>query len=186
MYTKRIALSCVTMVLAVGLVACGSGNQALKTQTAAAPANGAQKGSTVQTAAKAGEQNKEGSSQGSTATTKATSPAGLVVKDIYFDFDKYLITPDSAAVLKENARWFGSNLNGRLRIEGNCDERGTLEYNLALGQKRADAARSYLMTLGIDGKKIETVSYGKEKPLDTASTAEAWAKNRRDHFVTLK
>jgi peptidoglycan-associated lipoprotein len=186
-YKKRIALYCVTVVLAVGLVACGSGNQALKTQTAAAPANGVQKGLTAQTAAKAGEQKKEENAQGSTVPANAArSTSALTVKDVYFDFDKCMITPDSAAILKDNARWLGSNPTGRFRIEGNCDERGTVEYNLALGQKRADAARNFLLALGMDGKKIETVSYGKGKPLDSASTPEAWAKNRRDHFVTLK
>ncbi len=73
-----------------------------------------------------------------------------------------------------------------MRIEGNCDERGTVEYNLALGQKRADAAKAYLVNLGVDGKRLETVSYGKEKPVDPGHNEEAWAKNRRDHFTSLQ
>ncbi len=75
---------------------------------------------------------------------------------------------------------------GKVRIEGNCDERGTVEYNLALGQKRADAAKAYLVNLGADPKKLETVSYGKEKPVDPGHNEAAWAKNRRDNFTPLQ
>ena len=72
-----------------------------------------------------------------------------------------------------------------MRVEGHCDERGTVEYNLALGQKRADAAKAYLVNLGVDGKFIETVSYGKERPVDPGHNEAAWAKNRRAHFLAL-
>ena len=109
--------------------------------------------------------------------------AGLA--DVYFDYDKYNIRPGDADILKKNYGMLASNA-GKVRIEGNCDERGTVEYNLALGQKRADAAKAYLVNLGVDGKRLETVSYGKEKPVDPGHNEEAWAKNRRDHFTSLQ
>jgi peptidoglycan-associated lipoprotein len=110
----------------------------------------------------------------------------VTLKDIHFDFDRYVIRPEDAEILKQDSGWFQENPGTRVRIEGNCDERGTVEYNLVLGQKRADSAKSYLATLGIDPKMLDTISYGKERPVDPAHNEEAWAKNRRDHFVPLK
>jgi peptidoglycan-associated lipoprotein len=104
---------------------------------------------------------------------------------VYFDFDRYSIRPADGQILKSNLDWFKANPNKKIRIEGHCDERGTVEYNLALGQKRADAARTYLINLGVDAKLLETISYGKEKPADPAHNEAAWAKNRRDDFVPL-
>ena len=111
--------------------------------------------------------------------------SGVVLNAVYFDFDKYSIRPADGQILKSNLDWFKANPNKKVRIEGNCDERGTVEYNLALGQKRADAARTYLINLGVDAKLLETISYGKEKPADPAHNEAAWAKNRRDDFVPL-
>ena len=111
------------------------------------------------------------------------SAAGLA--EIYFDFDKYNIRPGDAEILKKDYEWFGSN-SSRVRIEGNCDERGTVEYNLVLGQKRADAAKGYLVNLGVDASRLDTISYGKEKPVDPGHNEAAWAKNRRDHFAPLQ
>ncbi len=108
------------------------------------------------------------------------------LKDIFFDFDKYNIRPQDAEILKKNLDWFNANKGKKVRIEGHCDERGTVEYNLVLGQKRADATKNYLINLGIDGKLLETVSYGKERPFDPGHNEEAWAKNRRAHFLVIK
>jgi len=115
------------------------------------------------------------------------APAAVIValKDINFDFDKYNIRPGDAEVLKGNAAWFKANPGKKMRVEGNCDERGTVEYNLALGQKRADAAKAYIVNLGVDGKLLETVSYGKERPVDPGHNEAAWSKNRRAHFLAL-
>jgi peptidoglycan-associated lipoprotein len=110
----------------------------------------------------------------------------IAMKDINFDFDKYNIRPADAEILKGNAEWFKANSGKKARIEGYCDERGTIEYNLVLGQKRADSAKSYLGTLGIDTKQIETVSYGKEKPIDPGHNEAAWAKNRRAQFLPVQ
>lgn len=106
-----------------------------------------------------------------------------VIKDIYFDFDKSNIRPDAREVLKTNADWFLKNSNVSIIIEGHCDERGTAEYNMALGQRRADEAKKYLVNLGVKGSTLKTISYGKERPIDSGHDEEAWAKNRRDHFV---
>jgi peptidoglycan-associated lipoprotein len=111
--------------------------------------------------------------------------AAVELNDIFFDFDKYNIRPGDAEILKKNYNWFTGN-SGKVRVEGNCDERGTVEYNLVLGQKRADSAKNYLGTLGVDQGRMETVSYGKERPVDPGHTEEAWAKNRRVHFEPMK
>lgn len=104
---------------------------------------------------------------------------------IHFEFDKYRLTEEAKAVLDENARSLRANSGMKIRIEGHCDERGTVEYNLALGEKRAQAAKNYLVSLGIAENRITIISYGKERPLDPSSNEDAWAKNRRDEFIIL-
>lgn len=115
------------------------------------------------------------------------APAPVVVlKDVNFDFDKYNIRPMDAEILKQDFEWFKVNAGKKLKVEGYCDERGTVEYNLVLGQKRADTTKNYLINLGVDTKLLETVSYGKEKPIDPGHNEAAWAKNRRAHLVPLQ
>ena len=106
-----------------------------------------------------------------------------MLKDVHFNFDKYDIRPEDAAILKENAALLKKFPNVKIQIEGHCDERGTLEYNLALGERRANRAKDYLVSLGISTARISTISYGKEKPLDPGHNEEAWAKNRRAHTI---
>ncbi len=106
-----------------------------------------------------------------------------LLKDIHFNFDKYDIRPEDAAILKENAALLKKFPNVKIQIEGHCDARGTVEYNLALGERRANRAKDYLVSLGISTARISTISYGKEKPLDPGHTEEAWAKNRRAHTI---
>ena len=114
-------------------------------------------------------------------------PAAVpALANIYFDFDRYNIRPGDAEILKKNLDWLKANANTKVRIEGNCDERGTVEYNLALGQKRADAAKNYLIGLGVDGSKLDTISYGKERPVCTEHNEGCWAQNRRDAFVPIQ
>ena len=105
-------------------------------------------------------------------------------EDIYFVFDKSTIESEAREILKRLASLLDSNKNYSLVIEGHCDERGTVEYNLALGQRRADAAMKYLVDLGLDKESIKTITYGKERPLNPGQDEEAWAKNRRAHFLT--
>jgi len=108
-----------------------------------------------------------------------------LLKDIHFDFDKYDIRPGDAEILKENAILLKKYPNVKIQIEGHCDERGTSEYNLALGERRANSGKNYLISLGISENRISTISYGEEKPLEAGYNEEAWAKNRRAHFVVL-
>lgn len=107
----------------------------------------------------------------------------LQIPDINFDFDKYNLTPEAQAILKAGAPAYLKYREYKLVVEGHGDERGTLEYNLALGDKRAAEAAKYLVTLGIEKERIRTISYGKEMPLDNGHDETAWAKNRRAHFV---
>jgi len=105
--------------------------------------------------------------------------------DIHFDFDKSFIKDGDKPDLQTIATYLKQHPDGRVRIEGNCDERGTAEYNMALGERRAESAKKYLTELGVSAGKISMISFGKEKPLDPGHTEEAWAKNRRDHFDKL-
>ena len=108
-----------------------------------------------------------------------------LLKDIHFDFDRYDIRSEDTEILKENAALLMNYPKVKIQVEGHCDERGTNEYNLALGERRANAAKKYLLSLGIPTDRISSISYGEEKPLDTGHNEEAWAKNRRGHFVIL-
>jgi peptidoglycan-associated lipoprotein len=105
------------------------------------------------------------------------------VKTIYFDFDKSVVRPGDAKILDANAAWLKQNANQLLLIEGHCDERGTNEYNLALGDRRAKAAMNYLVAQGISADRMTIVSYGEERPVCTEHTEACWAKNRRDQFL---
>ncbi len=113
------------------------------------------------------------------------TPASSPLKDIYFDFDRYDLRADAREILKANAGWLKSNPSARVEIEGHCDERGTNEYNLALGAKRAQSAKDYLVTLGIPAERLSTISYGEEVPVCREQTEECWQKNRRARFVII-
>jgi peptidoglycan-associated lipoprotein len=104
-------------------------------------------------------------------------------EDIYFDFDSSALSPMSQEVLQRKADWMNENMDATVIVEGHCDERGTAAYNLALGERRADAAKEFLVNLGVSADRVTTISYGEEKPVDPGQNEEAWAKNRRAHFV---
>ncbi len=109
-----------------------------------------------------------------------------LLKDIHFDFDRYDLRPDAKRILAENARVLMEHPTWKVQIEGHCDERGSNEYNLALGEKRARSAMNYLIKLGISPERLSIISYGEERPLDPRHCEEAWAKNRRCHFVVIE
>jgi len=117
--------------------------------------------------------------QSSLMEATAKSP----VSDINFDFDSSSIRPDAREILQINAGYFLKHRVSSVIVEGHCDERGTTEYNMALGQKRAQETKKYLLNLGVKESTMKTVSYGEERPLYPESNEEAWAKNRRAHFV---
>jgi peptidoglycan-associated lipoprotein len=102
--------------------------------------------------------------------------------DIHFEYDSYAIKEGDLSRLKEVSNWLKQHKNTKVAIEGHCDERGTNEYNLALGQKRADAVKDYLVKLGVDEKQVSAISYGKEVPANLGHNEEAWATNRRAHI----
>jgi peptidoglycan-associated lipoprotein len=107
-------------------------------------------------------------------------------ENIYFDFDKSDIKPEARVILDKKADWLRSNASYRVSIEGHCDERGTNEYNLALGERRAKAAVKYLLAQGVAADRLSTISYGEERPACREKTESCWAKNRRDEFKLLK
>lgn len=105
------------------------------------------------------------------------------VRDIYFDYDKYDLRPDQTATAKVDAQWLAAHPNVRFTIQGHCDERGSTEYNIALGDNRASAVKAALIQAGIAADRIKSVSYGKERPFCTESNEACWQQNRRVHFV---
>ena len=109
--------------------------------------------------------------------------ADPALRDVYFDFDKYDIRPADAKALDSNASWLKSNANHLILIEGHCDERGTNEYNLALGERRAKSTMNYLVSQGVQASRITIISYGEERPTCAEKSEECWAKNRRAHFL---
>jgi peptidoglycan-associated lipoprotein len=181
MKIKTLGLVLLVIVVGLGLTACGCMQQKMRGEAAPPAAPG-------QKTVVAPEQKQEivvKKEEGTAAA--AAAPAAVVagVDPIYFDFDKYNIRPGDAEILNKDYAWMQAH-PGNVRIGGNCDERGTVEYNLALGQKRADAAKAYLVNLGADPSRLETVSYGKEKPVDPGHDEAAWAKNRRDDLIPLQ
>ncbi|MDE2596474.1 MAG: peptidoglycan-associated lipoprotein Pal [Sphingomonadales bacterium] len=127
-----------------------------------------------------------GTLQGPTPGTQADFVAQMMGQDtVYFDTDRYNIDSQDAAALAAQAAWLGKYPAKHATIEGHCDERGTRDYNLALGERRANAAKNYLVSLGVDAARVSTVSYGKERPVALGSDEASWAKNRRAVTVTV-
>ncbi|MGZ8423789.1 MAG: peptidoglycan-associated lipoprotein Pal [Candidatus Binatia bacterium] len=176
-------------VSALALSACAGSNQgktsagAPSTQAPAAQARtGAQKPQGVPSENLRREQDRsslDALRQGEAADTARDS----AMKDVYFDFDRYNLDNDDRATLRASAEWLKRNPSVRVQLEGHCDERGTGEYNLALGAKRAQAAKDYLVSLGVSENRLSTVSYGEEIPVCQDASETCWQKNRRDRFV---
>jgi peptidoglycan-associated lipoprotein len=121
--------------------------------------------------------------QEQSAKVEAAATAEVNIRDINFDFDQSNIRPDAREILKVNADILLKKGAAQITVEGYCDERGTAEYNMALGERRAQEAKNYLINLGVKASQIKTISYGEERPLDAGHDEDAWAKNRRAHFV---
>lgn len=120
---------------------------------------------------------------GGAASVPASERMAFENEDIYFAFDSAALSQEAQAILRKKAAFLKAHPNIRVTIEGHCDERGTNEYNLALGEARAKAAKAFLVDLGIPAERLATISYGEERPIVKGSNEEAWAKNRRAHFV---
>ena len=111
------------------------------------------------------------------------TPAASPLKDVFFEFDRSAIRDDQKAALNEDVAWLKSNARAKITLEGHCDERGTAEYNLALGERRAKAVKDYLLAAGVAADRVATVSYGEERPFVLGHDESAWKWNRRGHFV---
>lgn len=120
------------------------------------------------------------------AAARESAAKAIQLEPVFFDFDQWSIREDQKEVMAQNSLWLKSNPNVSVRLEGHCDERGTAEYNLALGQKRAEGVKSFLEGLGISSQRMAAVSYGEERPLDPEHNEAAWMKNRRVDIVPVK
>ncbi len=130
------------------------------------------------------EQGEKAKSVGEEPREKAAAAVpGL--QPVYFDFDQSFIRAEAREIMKANAEWLKAHPSAKIKIEGNCDERGTREYNQALGQRRAATAKKFFTDLGISDGRVSLISYGKEKPGCTESTESCWQKNRRDDFIAV-
>jgi peptidoglycan-associated lipoprotein len=128
---------------------------------------------------------KEESAQKEPEAVPEKSEIEKMLKDVNFDYDKHDIRPKDAEILKENADLLMKYSAVKVQVEGHCDERGTNEYNLALGERRANSVKNYIVSLGVEANRISTISYGEEKPLSEEHNEEAWAENRRGHFLEV-
>jgi peptidoglycan-associated lipoprotein len=196
---SRCAHVTIASLLVLGVVLAGCAKRPATT-AAAAPAptgaatttSGSETSSGASTVAPAGAAAGAGAGAATAAPSTAApaarpSPSEFVanenLRDVYFDFDKYDIRPPDAKTLDTNATWLKSNPNHLVLIEGHCDERGTNEYNLALGERRAKSTMNYLVSQGVQASRITIISYGEERPVCTQKSEECWAKNRRAHFL---
>jgi peptidoglycan-associated lipoprotein len=119
-------------------------------------------------------------------TEKPVTVTSSAIRTVHFAFDKYDLSDEAREILKKNAQWLKDNQNVKVIVEGHCDDRGTVEYNLALGEKRAKAVKDYYISLGIPANRIQTISYGEERPANPAENEAAWAQNRRSETNILK
>ncbi|HEX9081865.1 MAG TPA: peptidoglycan-associated lipoprotein Pal [Holophagaceae bacterium] len=187
MRTSRI-IPIATLALLMGTVACkkpapaptGPSQAELDAAKKAADEEAAKKAAAEEAARKAAAEEAAKKAAAEEAAFKAAAEKALV--NIHFDFDKSDIKEGDRNILQGIADFMKAYPQAKVEIQGHCDERGTNEYNLALGNRRADAALAYLKTLGVDEGRMSTISFGKEKPLCTESNEACWSKNRRDEF----
>jgi len=188
----RNGLSIFIGILCLGVILSGCSKKAVvKEEPSAKGAEELQAGKDAKEAERIREEALKKEFERSLVPKSTPGIAGVVhesrmLKDIRFDFDKYNIRPTDAEILKENSALLKKYPGMKFQIEGHCDERGTGEYNLALGERRANSVMKYLVSLGIEPGRISTISYGEERPFDPGHHEDAWAKNRRAHFVVLK
>jgi len=180
---KRYLMSCVTIVFIAVLmltVSCAT-NKGTRGQNGSAASGEAEIGE-----AGIGEGELTESEINASAfkeVTEREAELAPIFRDIKFDYDSFALQSEAKTTLDKVAEALLGKTAIQVMIEGHCDDRGTNEYNLALGQRRANSAKKYLVQLGVSSKRIFTISYGEEKPIDTDQNEEAWANNRRDHFM---
>jgi peptidoglycan-associated lipoprotein len=155
-------------------------------EKAAAERAAAEKAAAERAAAERAAAEKAAAERAAAERAAADKAAESALKMITFDFDSYVLSKPARDILYNNADYLLKKYKGKVKLEGHCDERGSDEYNLALGEKRAKAAMDYLSTLGVPSEQLSIISYGKERPLDAGHTEESWARNRRVEFVLVK
>jgi peptidoglycan-associated lipoprotein len=190
MIRKGLSIFIVVLCLGVILSACAQ-KAVVKEEPSAKGAGVSEAGKDAKEADRIREEEVKKEFEKSLVAKRTPGIEGVVhessmLKDIRFDFDRYNIRPADAEILRENSGLLRKYPGMKFQIEGHCDERGTGEYNLALGERRANSAKKYLVSLGIEPNRISTISYGEERPFDPTHNEEAWTKNRRAHFVILK
>jgi peptidoglycan-associated lipoprotein len=188
--TRRLMRACLVVAVAASLAAGCGGKKRPAAVSTAPPSTSDAGGRTLPTEVPAPvETGPDVSSLGAetargedfTISNPDTGEGGPL-EDIHFEYDSANLTDQARSMLEKHALWLQSHRDAKVLVEGHCDERGTVEYNLALGEKRARAARDYLANLGVGSERLRTTSYGKERPLGAGSTEAAWAANRRAHF----
>jgi peptidoglycan-associated lipoprotein len=190
MVTRAAQLTLMSLLLA-GLMITGCAKRPATTAASAATPAPAAPAPAPAPAASAPSSGAAAAAPAAAAAAPAQAPrpapkefmAVAALREVYFDFDKYDIRPEDAKTLDSNAAWLKSNGDNLVLIEGHCDERGTNEYNLALGERRAKATMNYLVSQGIQANRITIISYGEERPVCTEKTEACWAKNRRAAFL---
>ena len=192
-FDRRLTGLAVTLAVLVALSACGGkkrppvlattpgGGAAPADAAERAPAQPLDEGPDVRAVEGEGTQGSD-IVGGACGTGEGSSP----LADIRFEYDSATLTDEARATLEKHALWLQGRRDVRVTVEGHCDERGTVDYNLALGEQRARAARDYLVSLGIAADRLRVVSFGKERPLDAGHDEAAWAKNRRAHFAVSR
>ncbi len=193
-FDRRLTGPCVALALVVALAACGGkkrppvlattpgGEKAPAQTTEQPPAQPVEEGPDVRAVGPEGAAGADIQGGTPSAVTESSSP----LADIHFELDSAALSDQARATLEKHALWLQGRRDVKVTIEGHCDERGTVEYNLALGEQRARAARDYLASLGVAADRLRAVSLGKERPLDPGHDEAAWAKNRRDHFAVSR
>jgi len=169
--TAKISRIAALAFICFGLSVAGCASK--KTQSMEGVGNGTPAGGDITSKSTLDEFSKNGSIGGE----------GGPLSDIHFGYNDYTVQPQDSSILRSNASWLQAHPNANVQVEGNCDERGSEDYNIALGAKRAQSAKDYLTTLGISPGRISTISYGKELPLCQDHDESCWERNRRDHFV---
>lgn len=185
MKSKNWLALALAMVLAVTLLTVSCAKQAVEAEPAPAPTPTVTSPTDAERqAAEAAERARlEEERLRAEAAAAQAAKAAFVNENVHFDFDSSALTPRAQQVLRAKAEYLRANSALQVVIEGHCDERGTAAYNMALGERRADSAKAFLVNLGIAENRLSTISYGEERPIDPRSNEEAWAKNRRAQFV---
>jgi peptidoglycan-associated lipoprotein len=184
--TQSVGIWSIIVVTTLMVLTTGCAQKTTPTSTTSPTQLGASGPSPEEMRAREEEERRRRIAESQLAARPTTVAPGTQVMDtIYFEFDQATLSELAKDTLVRNAEWLRSNPNARVQVEGNADERGTPEYNLALGERRAAAVKSYLASLGIDGNRLPTISYGEERPADSGDGEDAWVKNRRVDFTTM-